>query len=51
MVMQAVEPIKPTSGMGFTYYLNPIPNDRNLEFNPKRNLIKDLTPLEEVKTP
>jgi len=24
----------------FTYYYNPIPNDRNLEFNPEKNLIK-----------
>jgi hypothetical protein len=43
--------IKPTSGMGFTYYLNPTPNDRNLEFNPKKNLVKDLKPLEQVKEP
>ncbi len=43
--------IAPTSGMGFTYYLNPTPNDRNVEFNPKRNLIKDLNPLEQVKEP
>jgi hypothetical protein len=43
--------IKPTSGMGFTYYLNPTPNDRNLEFNPKTNLIRDLKFDEQVKTP
>ena len=43
--------IKPTSGMGFTYYLNPMPNDRNLEFNPKKNLIKDLKFDEQVKEP
>lgn len=24
--------------VGFTYYFNPVPNDRNLEFDPKRNL-------------
>jgi hypothetical protein len=23
-----------------TYYLNPTPNDRNVEFDPKRNLMK-----------
>jgi hypothetical protein len=43
--------IAPTSGMGFDYYLNPTPNNRNVEFNPKRNLVKDLNPLEEVKEP
>jgi hypothetical protein len=43
--------IKPTSGMGFTYYLNPTPNDKNVEFNPKKNLVKDLKPLEQVKEP
>lgn len=26
--------------MNFTYYLNPTPNSRNIEFNPKENLIK-----------
>jgi hypothetical protein len=26
--------------MQFTYYLNPTPNDRNIEFNPKQNLIQ-----------
>jgi len=25
-------------GVGFTYYFNPTPNDRNLEFDPKQNL-------------
>jgi hypothetical protein len=32
----------------FTYYLNPMPNDRNVEFDPKRNLFcqpQSLTPL------
>ena len=37
--------------MGFTYYLNPKPNDLNVEFDPKKNLIKDLQPIEEVKEP
>jgi hypothetical protein len=43
--------IVPHSGMGFTYYLNPTPNDTNLEFDTKNNLIRDLKPLEEVKEP
>ena len=43
--------ITPTSGMGFDYYLNPTPNDRNVEFDPKQNLIKNLSPLEEVRGP
>lgn len=43
--------IAPTSGMGFDYYLNPKPNDRNVEFDPMRNLVKDLKPLEEVEEP
>jgi len=41
----------PKAGMAFTYYLNPTANDRNVEFNPKRNMIRDLSPLEEVKEP
>lgn len=43
--------IKPHSGMGFTYYLNPTPNDRNLEFDPKRNLSQNLKLLEGVNEP
>jgi hypothetical protein len=43
--------IAPTAGMGFNYYLNPTPNDRNVEFNPKRNLVRDLKPLEGVSEP
>lgn len=35
----------------FTYYLNPTPNDRNLEFDPTRNLFKDLKPTEQVRDP
>jgi len=35
----------------FTYYLNPTPNDRNLEFDPKQNLFKDLKPMERVREP
>lgn len=43
--------IAPTSGMGFDYYLNPTPNGRNVEFNPQKNLVKDLKPLEGVGEP
>jgi len=35
----------------FTYYLNPTPNDRNVEFDPKQNLFKNLSSLEEVRAP
>ncbi len=41
----------PKAGMAFTYYLNPTANDRNVEFDLGRNLIRDLRPEEEVKTP
>jgi hypothetical protein len=37
--------------MQFSYYLNPTPSDRNIEFDPKRNLMKTLTPLEAVTEP
>lgn len=37
--------------MTFSYYYNPAPNDRNMEFDPAKNLIKNLKPLEEVKEP
>ena len=37
--------------MQFRYYLNPTPNDRNVEFDPKQNLIHDLQPLEQVSAP
>lgn len=37
--------------LSFTYYLNPTPNDRNLEFDPKQNLFKDLKPMEQVREP
>ena len=40
-----------TAWLRFTYYLNPTPNDRNLEFNPKANLFKNLTSSEEVSAP
>jgi len=35
----------------FTYYLNPTPNDRNMEFDPKKNLFKKLSSLEQVCEP
>jgi len=35
----------------FTYYLNPTPNDRNLEFDPKRNLSTNLKDEERVTAP
>lgn len=37
--------------MQFKYYLNPTPNDRNVEFDPKQNLLKGLKPLEQVSEP
>jgi hypothetical protein len=37
--------------MRFTYYLNPTPNSRNLEFDPKHNLMANLKPLEGVEAP
>jgi hypothetical protein len=40
-----------TGEIGFTYYLNPTPNDRNLEFDPSRNLFTDLKRGEEVREP
>jgi hypothetical protein len=43
--------IKPHSGMGFDYYLNPTPNDHNLEFDPKHNLSTNLKLLEGVNAP
>jgi hypothetical protein len=37
--------------MQFTYYLNPTPNDRNIEFDPKQNLVQGLESFEQVKAP
>jgi hypothetical protein len=37
--------------MQFCYYLNPTPNDRNVEFDPKHNLLGGLKSFEEVKNP
>lgn len=35
----------------FTYYLNPEPNSRNMEFDPKQNLSKNLKFMEGVRGP
>ena len=37
--------------LSFAYYLNPEPNSRNMEFDPKQNLFKNLPPLERVTAP
>lgn len=37
--------------MQFTYYLNPTPNDRNIEFDPKHNLLTGLKSFEQVSAP
>jgi hypothetical protein len=37
--------------IGFTYYLNPEPNSRNMEFNTKSNLFRNLPSLEQVSAP
>jgi hypothetical protein len=37
--------------LNFTYYLNPTPNDLNLEFDPERNLFTNLKRLEDVNAP
>ena len=40
-----------TAKLRFTYYLNPVPNDRGMEFDPKRNLFTNLKSDERVSTP
>lgn len=37
--------------MQFSYYLNPTPSDRNIEFDPKQNLLGGLDSLERVTAP
>lgn len=37
--------------MEFSYYLDPTPNDRNVEFDPSRNLLNGLPFLAQVKAP
>ncbi len=39
------------AGINFIYYLNPNPNDRNMEFDPKHNLFRNLSPLEKIASP
>lgn len=41
----------PKGYIAFRYYLNPTPLDRNMEFDPKRNLFTNLSSLEEVNEP
>jgi hypothetical protein len=41
----------PTARLEMTYYLNPEPNSRNMEFNTKSNLFKNLSSLERVSAP
>jgi hypothetical protein len=41
----------PTATIDFTYYLNPQPNSRNMEFNTQSNLFKNLPSLERVSAP
>jgi hypothetical protein len=40
-----------TAKIRFTYYLNPVSNDRNIEFDPKRNLFTNLKELEKPTAP
>jgi hypothetical protein len=41
-----------TSGqVGFTYYLNPNPNDRNMEYDPNQDLFKNLDYMETPRAP
>ena len=35
----------------FTYYFNPTPNSRNIEFDPKQNLLGGLEAFEQVRQP
>ncbi|NCC49880.1 MAG: hypothetical protein EOM20_01565 [Spartobacteria bacterium] len=44
--------IRPTGNhLQFMYYLNPTPNDRNLEFDPSQNHLKNLSTIERPKEP
>jgi hypothetical protein len=40
-----------TCSLMFTYYLNPTLNDRNMEFDPKRNLLTGLKEEQQVTAP
>lgn len=44
-------PLKNGIRVKFSYYLNPTPNDRNLEFNVESNLFQNLKRSEEVRQP
>ena len=37
--------------MQFRYYLNPTPNSRNIEFDPKQNLLHGVKSFEQVNAP
>ena len=37
--------------MQFSYYLNPTPNSRNVEFDPNKNLFKNISDSQQVKYP
>ena len=37
--------------VNFRYFLNPTPNDRNVEFDPKKNLIGNLPAIQQVTAP
>ncbi len=41
----------PRSGIAFDYYLNPVPNSRNVEFDLKQNIFQGLPFTEQVKAP
>jgi uncharacterized protein YceK len=45
------EVVKSGSWLRLTYYLNPTPNDRNMEFDPKQNLMENTSQFEEVYEP
>jgi hypothetical protein len=40
-----------TTWILFTYYLNPVPNSRNVEFDPNQNLFKNVPSLQQVIDP
>jgi hypothetical protein len=41
----------PRGRITFSYLFNPTANDRNLEFDPKKNLFKNLESGEEIQKP
>jgi hypothetical protein len=50
-VLFYVGTIRPHPGINFTYYLNPSINSRNIEFDPKQNLLKNLSHSQQVTAP